>query len=149
MAIAVRAHDVSRVFALLGVPANASKAQVTEASRVWGMDHAVPMMTGLRVDSVTRSTVEPSALTVAQFATSVAVRQELLTARPALEVYHLNKNTYAGVTLASLRRIESKISGRIVIVVATRSAYCIQASGSGTTWSVTGPGGALNLRRCR
>ena len=59
-----------------------------------------------------------------------------------------DNQTYSGLTVAKLRRIDPKVSGTLSIVRATSAKYGVELTGSSVTWSYTGPGGAPTFGRC-
>ena len=61
---------------------------------------------------------------------------------PALETYNADHGSYAGVTLASLRRYDPGVSG-VRVVRATRTTYCLQSSFDGAKAHKNGPAGAI------
>jgi hypothetical protein len=148
MADAFRRHDVTRIYALLGVPAGSSKAQVDAAARTWGLGTARPLAIGLRVLSGSTWQVTAAPITTAAFSAAIQARAQVLYAIPAVEVYYVEHHTYIGVTAAKLRRIDSHVSGLLKIATATASRYCVENTAGSTTWSEQGPSGAVHLGAC-
>jgi Tfp pilus assembly protein PilE len=67
---------------------------------------------------------------------------------PAIEAYYQDHNSYAGMTLAKLRKsYDSGIAG-ISIVRASKDAYCIETVGGDTHLFYEGPAGPLMLGSC-
>ena len=149
MAAAFRKRDQQRIYALLGVSASASEAEVEAAARRWGLEKTQPVASGLKVVAPTRWTPIRAAIGVTVFDRSAAARSQVLNAIPAVEVYYVDHSTYAGMTLAALRRIDPNINSRLVVVRASREAYCVELTAATTIWSQVGPRGMPSFGHCR
>ena len=66
-------------------------------------------------------------------------RANVAAAVPAVDAYARESGTYAGMTLAVLRRIDPSVELDADPAV-TRRTYCIESSVHGETWHVAGPG---------
>jgi hypothetical protein len=148
MADAFRRHDITRIYALLGVAAGASKAQVDAAARAWGLGTARPLAIGVRVLSGGRWQVTASPIAAANFTPAIQARAQVLYAIPAIEVYYVEHHAYTGVTAAKLQQIDSHVSGVLRIATATASRYCVENTAGSTTWSEQGPDGAVHFGAC-
>jgi hypothetical protein len=73
----------------------------------------------------------------------------LRTAIPAIEAWHADHGTYAGMTVKKLRtQYDYGISLDLKIVRATKKAYCVESTVAGETWSYVGPTRGLAAGRC-
>jgi len=71
----------------------------------------------------------------------------LRNAAPAIEAYHEDNNTYAGMTIAKLRRYDASIKG-ISIVRMDKEAYCIESIENVPSVFFEGPSGEIMLGSC-
>jgi hypothetical protein len=146
MAAAFRRHDIATVYALLGVPVGSSATTVQAAAEKWGLKNVRAVAVGVTIRSASSWAASPSAIPVGSFNLALQQRRELLAAIPAVEAYYADHGSYAGVSVAKLRKIDSNESALLRIVVATKTNYCVQL---GTpTWFERGPGGAPTLGHC-
>jgi hypothetical protein len=146
MAAAFRRHDIATVYALLGVPVGSSAAMVQAAAEKWGLKSVRAVAVGVAVRSASSWAPTRSAIPAGSFDLALQQRRELLAAIPAVEAYNADHGSYAGLSLAKLRKIDSNESALLRIIVATKTAYCVQL---GTpTWFERGPGGAPTLGHC-
>ena len=66
---------------------------------------------------------------------------------PALEAYNADHGSYAGATLAALRRYDPGVSG-VRVVRATGTTYCLVSSFGGATAHKEGPAGPILAGPC-
>jgi len=74
-------------------------------------------------------------------------RLEVVSAVPASEAYHADHGTYAGMSVAKLRRAYDRSLKSIVVRKATRSRYCIESTLKPFV-HYDGPGGPARRGRC-
>lgn len=92
------------------------------------------------------------ALVVAVAVSSAAVTplqahaRDVRSAIPAAEAYHADNGTYAGMTVAKLRRIDTSLK-RVLVREATKNRYCIQSTLAPFV-HFTGPGGLTRAGAC-
>src|SRR5262249_11818195 len=115
--VAIRSGDGNRVADAMGIPAGGSKATVNAIVHRWGFDHPTSMLTGLRV-TARGSALFPSPLTSAGFASSRKAQTLVRASIPAVEAYYSDNGTYAGMTVAALRKIDYAIPRRRFIAAA-------------------------------
>lgn len=72
----------------------------------------------------------------------------LRAAIPAIEAWNADHGTYAGMTVKKLRTKYDYGVPNVKIIKATKSAYCIESSVAGETYSYRGPEGPLALGGC-
>jgi hypothetical protein len=146
MAAAFRRHDVATIYALLGITAGATEPTANAAAEKWGLRNVHAVAVGVAVRSASSWAPARSAISVGSFNLALQSRRQLLMAMPAVEAYYVDHGTYAGLSIARLRKIDSNVSSSLRIVLATKTNYCVQLGSP--TWFVHGPGGALNLGHC-
>jgi hypothetical protein len=146
MAAAFRRHDIATVYALLGIPVGSSPATVNAAAEKWGLKSVQTVAVGVAVRSASSWAPTRSAISVDAFSLALQDRRQLLAAIPAVEAYYADNGTYAGLSVAKLRKIDSTVSTTLRIVVATKANYCVQLGPP--MWFVHGPGGAPTLGHC-
>jgi hypothetical protein len=76
-----------------------------------------------------------------------ARRLEVVSAVPASEAYHADHGTYAGMSVAKLRRAYDSSLKNIVVRKVTRSRYCIESTLKPFV-HYDGPSGAVRRGRC-
>jgi hypothetical protein len=145
---AMRSRNTPRLFALLGLPAKPTEAQVNAAAARSGLGHSRPVAVGLRVVSAERAMVARPAIPVHSFAASVRARSALFEALPAIEAYASTNGTYAGVTVTRLQAIDSTVSTELRIVAASRDGYCAEIGSGSTAWFARGPGATPAFGHC-
>jgi hypothetical protein len=74
-------------------------------------------------------------------------RLEVMSAVPASEAYHADHGTYAGMSVAKLRRAYDRSLKNIVVRKAMRSRYCIESTLKPFV-HYDGPGGPARRGRC-
>ena len=149
---AIRSNDRARATELLGIPANATAADVDAASRRWGLDGSNTSIdvVGIRATSPTDWTRRATPqFDTSTFTQADQLRYQLLLAIPAVEAFYVDHHTYAGMTLPALRAIDANVGDRVAILSATDATYCAQATDGQITWSEQGPGGAPLPRICK
>jgi hypothetical protein len=72
--------------------------------------------------------------------------QDVRSAVPTAEAYYADKGTYAGMTAAKLRRIDTSLE-RVLVRDATENRYCIQSTRAPFV-HFTGPGGLTRAGAC-
>ena len=75
-------------------------------------------------------------------------KTNLRVAIPAVEAYHADHGTYAGMTLAGLQAAYSPGVQGIDVLSAGGSGYCISADSAGRVWYRNGPTGDLTTTAC-
>jgi hypothetical protein len=145
---AMRSHDTTRLFALLGLPASPTEAQLDSAAARSGLARSRPVAVGLRVASAARAQVDPPAIPVHTFAASVHARSALFAALPTIEAYRAKNGTYAGASTTRLQAIDSSVSGEVRIVAASRDGYCAEIGSGYSAWFARGPGGTPAFGHC-
>jgi len=87
----------------------------------------------------------PSYLGFRSRAQNTAGEANVRAAIPSAEAFYADNNTYAGMTVAKLKTIDSGLSSSVIVSgTPTSSAYCLAASGkAGTSWYYLGPGGSI------
>jgi type IV pilus assembly protein PilA len=99
----------------------------------------------------------PSYLGFRDRANNNAVKANVRAAVPAVEAYYSDNGTYTGMSIASLKAIDSGLKLESVTVINTPTAgagYCIQsdtnadASGGTNDHKLTGPGGEVVSGTC-
>ena len=74
-----------------------------------------------------------------QRAASANVREAV----PSVEAFYSDHQTYAGVTLASLKQIDSGLSASVKVAALSGGGYCIDATVGGKSSYFVGPGGTM------
>ncbi len=85
----------------------------------------------------------PSYLGFKDRANNRAAQANIRAAVPSAEAYYADQNpsSYAGMTVAALKLIDSGLSSSLVAPSGLSStAYCLGANVNGALWSVNGPG---------
>jgi hypothetical protein len=147
MAAAFRTHDIAKIYALLGVPVGSSQAVSNAAAAKWGLKNPRPVAVGITVVSATRWTRTAPPIPANAFNAAVQTRLSLFRAIPAVEAYYADNHTYAGMSLAKLRKIDATVTGTLRIVTTTATRYCVQA-GPAPTWFARGPGSPPTYGHC-
>jgi prepilin-type N-terminal cleavage/methylation domain-containing protein len=75
-------------------------------------------------------------------------KTNLRVAVPAVEAYHADHGTYAGMTLAGLQAAYSPGVQGIEVLSAGGSSYCVRAVAAGRVWYRNGPTGDLTTAAC-
>jgi len=75
-------------------------------------------------------------------------RANLRIAVPAVEIYHSDNGTYAGMTVALLQSTYSPGVQGIEIISADDAGYCIRASAGGRTWYKASDASAITTTAC-
>jgi hypothetical protein len=78
---------------------------------------------------------------------AAAAEANVRAAIPALEAYYADHGSYAGATVAALRRYDRGVSG-VRILRVTGTTYCLQSSFGGATAHKDGPAAAILRGRC-
>jgi type IV pilus assembly protein PilA len=84
----------------------------------------------------------PSYLGFKDRANKRAAQSDIRAAIPSAEAWYSDKGTYAALSNANLKTIDSGVSAAVTVTAATLSGYCLAASVGGQSWSVKGPGAA-------
>jgi type IV pilus assembly protein PilA len=84
----------------------------------------------------------PSYLGFKDRANKRAAQSDIRAAIPTAEAWYSDKGTYAGLTNANLKTIDSGVSPAVTVISATASGYCLAATVGGQAWSAAGPGAA-------
>jgi hypothetical protein len=147
---AVRTHNIARLLQLLGLPANATAAEVTAASRRVGLDRAHASTAGIQLVSSTAWRTTRSPIAAAAFVPSWNARHSLLGVLPAVEAYYADHHTYVGATPTRLAAspYNTPFAPNVRIISTSAKGYCVQATAASTTWSEAGPDGAPVLKPC-
>ena len=91
----------------------------------------------------------PSYLGFKDRANKRAAAADVRAAIPTAEAFYSDNNTYAGMTTAAMKAIDSGLSTAISKVSGlTATAYCIQATVGGFNYKVSGPGGVVTAGTC-
>jgi hypothetical protein len=141
--------DVAAVYKLLGLPLNATRAQVNAASdRVLGRN--TPSAVGTVAIDATHWKLEPSPISTSWFNRALNARHTLLGVVAAMEAWYADHQTYAGATAARLRvaPYNTPVPSNVRIVATLANDYCVEATAGATTWSDRGPGGVPAVARC-
>lgn len=80
----------------------------------------------------------PSYLGFRERANDSAAQANVRAALPAVEAYFADNGTYDGMDLAALQAIDQNVN--LDTVSETGTAYCIDSTVGGQTWSISGPG---------
>lgn len=147
---AFKTGDRTAVYRLLGLPLDATRAQVDAAgNRVLGPN--TPGTVGAEALDRTHLKLEPSPIPTAWFARALAARHAALGVAVAMEAWYVDHHTYAGATAAALRPApySTIVPSNVRIVSAATKTYCLEATAGSTRWSVNGPGGIPAVAPCR
>jgi type IV pilus assembly protein PilA len=96
----------------------------------------------------------PSYLGFRDRANNNAVKANVRAAVPAVEAFYSDNGTYTGMTIASLKAIDSGLKLESVTVLNAGAGYCIQSdtnadtSGGTNDHKLTGPGGEVVSGTC-
>jgi type IV pilus assembly protein PilA len=83
----------------------------------------------------------PSYLGFKDRANNRAAQADVRAAIPSAEAFYSDNNTYAGMTVALLKSIDSGLSNALVAPSnLSTTTYCLGATVGGKSWSVAGPG---------
>jgi prepilin-type N-terminal cleavage/methylation domain-containing protein len=84
----------------------------------------------------------PSYLGFRDRANNNAAKANLRAALPSAEAYYADNGTYATMTTAALKGIDSGLSPTLTVVTGslTATSYCLTDTVGGKVWSVKGPG---------
>ena len=74
-----------------------------------------------------------------QRAASANVREAV----PSVEAFYSDHQTYTGVTLASLKQIDSGLSASVKVAAIAGGGYCLDATVGGKSSYFVGPGGTM------
>ena len=74
-----------------------------------------------------------------QRAASANVREAV----PSVEAFYSDHQTYTGVTVASLKQIDSGLSSSVKVAVLAGGGYCLDATVGGKSSYFVGPGGTM------
>ena len=74
-----------------------------------------------------------------QRAASANVREAV----PSVEAFYSDHQTYTGVTLASLKQIDSGLSASVKVAAISGGGYCLDATVGGKSSYFVGPGGTM------
>ena len=67
----------------------------------------------------------------------------------AVEAFHADRGTYAGLLQPALRLYDSGLNpSSYRLVQRNAHGYCVQSSSGGRTWHLEGPAGRLSRGRC-
>ena len=83
--------------------------------------------------------VVPSYLNFRQRAADSTAKSNLRAAIPAAEAYYADWQSYAGLTAAALRAVDTGVSPTLSVASAAANSFCLTDTIAGRTWSVTGP----------
>jgi type IV pilus assembly protein PilA len=88
----------------------------------------------------------PSYLGFKDRANKVAAQANLRAAIPSIEAYFADYNTYAGMTVATLKAYDAGI--KISVKSAAATTYCVLNQVGTFTYYKAGPGGAITTVSC-
>jgi type IV pilus assembly protein PilA len=81
----------------------------------------------------------PSYLGFRDRAANNAAKENLRAALPAAEAFYSDNGTYAGMTLSTLKAIDSGVSDTLKVTATSATAYTMCDDPSGKAWQVVGP----------
>ena len=81
-------------------------------------------------------------------ASDATARANIRTAVPAIEAFHTDAGTYAGMTLGALQTSYSPGVEGITVVSSGSATYWGSASTNSSTWYKAGPGGPITQTAC-
>ncbi len=90
----------------------------------------------------------PSFLGFEGRASKSASRANLRTALPALAAYHADNDSYAGMTIASLKGYDQAVSTDISVLSTSAAGYCLRSIHNGESYYKNGPGGDITATPC-
>jgi type IV pilus assembly protein PilA len=82
----------------------------------------------------------PSYLGFRDRANNNAAKANLRAALPSAEAYYADNGTYATMTTAALKLIDSGLSSTLTVASGAAASYCLTDTVGGKVWSVKGPG---------
>ncbi len=83
----------------------------------------------------------PSYLGFKDRANNRAAQADVRAAVPSAEAFYADNSTYAGMTLAQLKSIDSGLSSAVLTPSSlTATGYCLAATVNSVSWSLKGPG---------
>src|SRR5919108_4897657 len=85
----------------------------------------------------------PSYLGFKDRANQRAASADVREAVPSAEAFYSDHQTYTGVTVASLKQIDSGLASVVKVGVIAAGGYCLDATVGGKTSYFVGPGGAM------
>jgi type IV pilus assembly protein PilA len=84
----------------------------------------------------------PSYLGFKDRANKRAAQSNVREAIPTAEAFYSDAGTYTGLTRAKMLSIDTGLSSKVSVAVASATGYCLYANVGGQKWSVHGPGAA-------
>ena len=142
--------NAAAVYQLLGLSANATRAQVNATSdRVLGPNTSSTV--GAEAVDAIHLKLEPSPIPTTWFARALAARHAVLGVAVGMEAWYVDHHTYVGATAARLRvaPYNTPVPSNVRIATALANSYCLEGTAGTTTWSDRGPGGIPAVVRCR
>ena len=91
----------------------------------------------------------PSYLGFKDRANKRAAAADVRAAIPTAEAFYSDNNTYAGMTTAAMKAIDSGLSTALLAPSGlSTTAYCLSATVGGFTYHASGPGGVVTSGAC-
>ena len=92
----------------------------------------------------------PSYLSFKTRANDAAAKANVRSIIPSIESFFADNNTYAGMTLASLKSTYDQAldTTRYNLKSLTATSYCVDSSSGSSTWSKAGPAAAISTGAC-
>jgi hypothetical protein len=147
VAAALRSGDTPRVRAVLGIRAGATQAQIAAAVHRWGLDRTTVTIAGLRV-TAGRWHTGPAPLTAVRFANAARAQSAVRSAVRSIKAYYADHRTYARMTTAALRSLNSGLARNLVVTAARRRSYCVSVKVGSVAFAFRGPAGPAVIGAC-
>lgn len=108
----------------------------------------IEMLIVLAVIAILLAIAIPSYLGFRERAHRSAAQANLRTALPALAAYHVDNDSYTGLTLAALQGYDQAVSGDIAILSSSATSFCVRSTRDGQSYYKNGPSGSITATPC-
>jgi prepilin-type N-terminal cleavage/methylation domain-containing protein len=103
----------------------------------------IELLVVLVIIAILMAIAVPSYLGFKDRANQRAASADVREAVPSVEAFYSDHQTYTGVTVASLKQIDSGLSAAVGVGVIAAGGYCLDATVGGKTSYFVGPGGTM------
>jgi hypothetical protein len=123
------------------VPAAAALVLLTGCQELWGGSTGASDYTATSVGEDTATSVDPTA-------DDLKARANVRAAVVPIEAWYAEHQTYAGLTLEGLRKVDPLLGGIQLVGQLTTERYCVESSVGNATWRKQGPESPLTGGHC-
>jgi type IV pilus assembly protein PilA len=103
----------------------------------------IELLVVLVIIAILMAIAVPSYLGFKDRANQRAASADVREAVPSVEAFYSDHQTYTGVTVASLKQIDSGLASVVKVGVIAAGGYCLDATVGGKTSYFVGPGGTM------